>query len=140
MSAGLFLRAAVVQLVAVAALSAVLGLALPHGFFEDWGWLVGPAAWLTCAALTALMLRLPTGPTLLGAALAGIPSALAVVRRRPLARGRGRRRPLRDLVREAAGAGHRVDRLMRPTRMKLPALPWGARVRQNHSRHGLLRR
>ena len=59
MSGGLFLRAVVVQLVAVAALSAVLGLALPHGFFEDWGWLVGPAAWLTCAALTALMLRLP---------------------------------------------------------------------------------
>jgi hypothetical protein len=79
MSGGLFLRAAVVQLVAVAALSAVLGLALPEGFFEDWGWLVGPAAWLTCAALTALMLRLPAGPTLLGAALAGIPSALAVV-------------------------------------------------------------
>jgi len=79
MSAGLFLRAAVVQLVAVAALSAVLGLALPHGFFEDWGWLVGPAAWLTCAALTALMLRLPAGPTLLGAALVGVPSALAVV-------------------------------------------------------------
>ena len=79
MSTGLFVRAVVVQLVAVAALSAVLGLALPHGFFEDWGWLVGPAAWLACAALTALMLRLPAGPTLLGAALAGIPSALAVV-------------------------------------------------------------
>jgi hypothetical protein len=78
-STGLFLRAAVVQLVAVAALSAVLGLALPHGFFEDWGWLVGPAAWLACAALTALMLRLPAVPTLLGAALAGIPSAVAVV-------------------------------------------------------------
>ena len=79
MSVGLFLRSVVVQLVAVAALSAVLGLALPHGFFEDWGWLVGPAAWLACAALTALMLRLPTWPTLLGAALAGIPSVLAVV-------------------------------------------------------------
>jgi hypothetical protein len=79
MSTGLFVRAAVVQLVAVAALSAVLGLALPHGFFEDWGWLVGPVAWLVCAALTALMLRLPPRPTLLGAALAGIPSALAVV-------------------------------------------------------------
>ncbi len=79
MSRGLFLRAMVVQLVAVAALSAVLGLALPHGFFEDWGWLVGPAAWLTCAALTALMLCLPTRPTLIGAVLAGIPSALAVV-------------------------------------------------------------
>ena len=79
MSGGLFLRAAVVQLVAVAALSAVLGLALPSGTFEDWGWLVGPAAWITCAALTALMLRLPAAATLLGAALAGIPSALAVV-------------------------------------------------------------
>ena len=68
-----------VQLVAVAALSAVLGLALPHGFFEDWGWLVGPGAWIACAALTAMMLRLPTAPALLGAVLAGIPSALAVV-------------------------------------------------------------
>jgi len=68
-----------VQLVAVAALSAVLGLALPHGFFEDWGWLVGPAAWIACAALTAMMLRLPMAPTVLGAVLAGIPSALAVV-------------------------------------------------------------
>jgi hypothetical protein len=76
---GLFCRALVVQLVAVAALSAVLGLALSHSFFEDWGWLVGPAAWIVCAALTAMMLRLPTGPTLLGAVLAGIPSALAVV-------------------------------------------------------------
>jgi hypothetical protein len=79
MSGGLFLRAVVVQIVAVAALSAVLGLALPHGFFEDWGWLVGPTAWLVCAALTSLLLRLRAGPTLLGAALAGIPSALAVV-------------------------------------------------------------
>jgi hypothetical protein len=76
MSTGLFFRAAVVQLVAVAALSAALGLALPEGSFEDWGWLVGPVAWLTC---TALMLRLPARPTLLGAALAGLPSALAVI-------------------------------------------------------------
>jgi hypothetical protein len=68
-----------VQLVAVAALSAVLGLALSHGFFEDWGWLVGPGAWIACAALTAMMLRLPMAQTLLGAVLAGIPSALAVV-------------------------------------------------------------
>ena len=79
MSKEVFWRAAVVQLVAVAALSAVLGLALPHGFFESWGWLVGPAAWIACAALTAMMLRLPAGPTMLGAVLAGIPSALAVL-------------------------------------------------------------
>src|ERR1700720_325726 len=73
-----FWRAAAVQLVAVAALSAVLALALPHRFFEDWGWLAGPCAWLACAALTALMLRLPAAPTLLGAVLAGVPSAIAV--------------------------------------------------------------
>jgi len=79
MSLGVFWRVAVVQLVAVAALSAVLALALPHGFFEDWGWMVGPGAWIACAALTAMMVRLPAAPTLLGALLAGIPSALAVV-------------------------------------------------------------
>jgi hypothetical protein len=71
-------KAALLQLVAVAALSVVLALALPHSFFDDWGWLAGPAAWLACAALTGSLLRLPTGPTLLGAVLAGIPSALAV--------------------------------------------------------------
>jgi len=78
-NAGLFLRAALVQLVAVAALSAVLALALPKSFFEDWGWLSGPLAWLACAALTALMLRLQPAPVLLGAVLAGVPSAPAVV-------------------------------------------------------------
>ncbi len=79
MSMGVFWRAAVVQLVAVAALSAVLGLAFPMSFFEDWGWLVGPVTWMACAGLTAMMLRLPVSPTLLGAVLAGIPSALAVL-------------------------------------------------------------
>jgi hypothetical protein len=72
-------RAALVQLLAVAALSIALALALPHSFFEDWGWVAGPAAWLLCAAFTARVLRLPLGPTLLGAALAGLPSLLAVV-------------------------------------------------------------
>jgi hypothetical protein len=72
-------RAAALQLVAVALLSLALGLALPHGFFEDWGWVAGPAAWMLCAALTARVLRLPPGPTLLGAALAGLPSVLAVL-------------------------------------------------------------
>ena len=79
MRTGVFLRAALVQVVAVAALSAALGLALPHSFFESWGWLAGPLAWIACAALTAAILRLPTRPTLLGAVLAGIPSALAVL-------------------------------------------------------------
>lgn len=72
-------RAALLQLVAVAALSIALGLALPHDFFVDWGWLAGPAAWMLCAAFTARVLRLPLVPTLAGAALAGLPSLLAVV-------------------------------------------------------------
>jgi hypothetical protein len=76
---GTLWRAALVQLAAVAVLSLLLGLALPHGFFEDWGWIAGPASWLLCAALTARVLRLPLAPTLLGAALAGLPSVAAVV-------------------------------------------------------------
>jgi hypothetical protein len=74
-----FWRSALIQAAAVTVLSLALGLALPHSFFEDWGWLAGPGAWLACAALTARVLGLPTGPVLLGAVLAGIPSALAVL-------------------------------------------------------------
>ncbi len=72
-------RAALVQLLTVAVLFAVLGLTLPKSFFETWGWIAGPLAWLLCAAITARVLRLPRNPTLLGAVLAGLPSALAVV-------------------------------------------------------------
>lgn len=72
-------RAAAAQLLLVAAVSLVLALALPHSFFEDWGWLTGPAAWLACAAITAWALHLPVGWVMLGAVLAGIPSALAVL-------------------------------------------------------------
>lgn len=72
-------RAALVQLVAVAVLSIALGLALPHSFFEDWGWIAGPASWLLCAAFTARVLYLPLAPTLIGAVLAGLPSLLAVL-------------------------------------------------------------
>jgi len=72
-------RAAALQAAAVAVLSIALALALPHRFFEDWGFIAGPGAWLACALFTARVLRLPTWPTLLGAALAGLPSIAAVV-------------------------------------------------------------
>jgi hypothetical protein len=72
-------RAAAAQLATVAALSVLLALMLPHSFFDDWGWLTGPLGWLACAALTAWALKLDVRAVLLGAALAGIPSALAVV-------------------------------------------------------------
>jgi len=72
-------RAALLQLVAVAALATALGLALPREFFVDWGWLTGPASWMLCAAFTARVLGLPLVPTLTGAVLAGLPSLVAVL-------------------------------------------------------------
>jgi hypothetical protein len=79
MDRSILLRAAFVQTIAVAVLSVALALALPHSFFEDWGWLAGPGAWMLCALVTARALHLPLAPALLGAALAGLPSLLAVV-------------------------------------------------------------
>jgi len=72
-------RAAAAQVVAVSVVSLILAVTLPHSFFEDWGWLTGPAAWLACAALTARALHLDVRGVMLGAILAGIPSAIAVL-------------------------------------------------------------
>jgi len=72
-------RAAAAQVLLVAALSLLLAIVLPKSFFEDWGWITGPAAWLGCAAITAWALHLPVRGVMLGAALAGIPSAIAVL-------------------------------------------------------------
>jgi hypothetical protein len=75
----LALRAALIQAAGVLVLAVGLALALPHSFFEDWGWLTGPAAWMLAALVTALTLHLPPVRTLGGAALVGIPSALATL-------------------------------------------------------------
>ena len=72
MDSALALRVAALQLAAVAILSVALAI-------EDWGWIAGPGAWMLCAALTAGAMRLPLPHTLLGAALAGLPSILAVL-------------------------------------------------------------
>jgi hypothetical protein len=72
-------RAALVQAAGVAVLSLALGLTLPHSFFEDWGWLAGPGAWIVCALVTARVVGLPAVPTLAGAALSGLPSVVAVI-------------------------------------------------------------
>jgi hypothetical protein len=79
MDTSLLWRSALVQLIAVGVLFAVLAILLPHSFFDSWGWITGPVAWMLCAALTARVLRLPLGNTLLGALLAGIPDAICVV-------------------------------------------------------------
>ena len=38
-------RAALLQALLVTAVAVALAVALPRSFFEDWGWLAGPAAW-----------------------------------------------------------------------------------------------
>lgn len=72
-------RVALVQVVAVFILSAFLGLLLPGSFFDSWGWLSGPLAWLACAWLTARVVGLPVDAVVTRALLAGIPSAILVL-------------------------------------------------------------
>jgi hypothetical protein len=79
MSLPTFWRAASVQFIAVLLLAGALGAALPRSFFEDWGWIAGPASWMLCAAITSWFVRLPLRLVLIGAALAGLPSLLAVL-------------------------------------------------------------
>ncbi len=71
MSTWLFWKSLVVQAAAVAALFAIL-VALPLGenFFEDYGFVTGPVAWLACSVLTARVLSMPA-PYVLFSALAG---------------------------------------------------------------------
>jgi hypothetical protein len=71
-------RAALLQGALIAAVAVVLALALPRSFFEDWGWLAGPAAWGGCALVVGAALRLPLGLVVVGAALSGLPMLLGV--------------------------------------------------------------
>ena len=73
------LRAGLVQLLMVGVLFAVLAVTVSHGFFEDWGWLVGPLIWLGCAVLTGRVLSLPSDRVLMAAVLSGVLSAIGVL-------------------------------------------------------------
>jgi hypothetical protein len=72
-------RAALLQALALTVVALALGALLDREFFESWGWLAGPGAWAACAVLTGTVLRLPVGPVLAGAALAGVPSLVTVL-------------------------------------------------------------
>ena len=72
-------RVALMQTLLVVAVSLALVAILPDSFFDDWGWLSGPLAWFGCAAITAWALVLHVRGVLLGALLAGLFSAIAVV-------------------------------------------------------------
>jgi hypothetical protein len=71
-------RAALLQGVLLAVVAVALAVALPRSFFEEWGWLAGPAAWGACALAAGVVLRLPLGAVMVGAALSGVPMLLGV--------------------------------------------------------------
>ena len=77
MDSSLFARAALVQALLVAVLFGVL-IALPLGddFFEDYGWITGPVAWVACAAVAARILALPPALALFAAAAGGVAGAV----------------------------------------------------------------
>jgi hypothetical protein len=72
-------RAALLQALSLGLVALALASLLDRDFFVSWGWLAGPGAWAACALFTGVVLRLPLGPVLVGAALAGVPSLLSVV-------------------------------------------------------------
>ena len=72
-------RSALVMTLTVAVVAVVLGATLDASFFRSWGWLAGPGVWAACALVVSAVLRLPAGWTLLGAALSGLPSLVAVL-------------------------------------------------------------
>jgi hypothetical protein len=72
-------RAALLQALLLSVTALILAAALDRQFFVDWGWLAGPAAWAACALVTGAVLRLAPLPVLGGAALAGLPSLVAVL-------------------------------------------------------------
>ncbi len=49
---------------------------LPEDFFEDYGWISGPLAWIVCAALTAKILSLPRELAFFAALAGGVAGAI----------------------------------------------------------------
>ena len=72
MDTRLFWRAVIVQGLLVAVLFGVLALLLDEDFFDDYGLIVGPLAWIGCAFLTGQILKLPLDLVLLAAAAGGV--------------------------------------------------------------------
>lgn len=77
MDSSLFVRAALVQAALVAGLFGLLiALPLPEDFFDDYGWVSGPIAWIACAAATARILSLPRELALFAALAGGVAGAI----------------------------------------------------------------
>ena len=79
MNARDFWRAAGVQLVVVAIPFAILAVTVSHGFFEDYGFAVGPVLWVACSLVTGRLLGLPLQFALFCAAASGVAAVLVLL-------------------------------------------------------------
>jgi hypothetical protein len=75
----LFWRALGVQAAAVIVLFAALALLVPEDFFDDWGYVAGPIAWIACSLLTARVLALPVGFVLFAALAGGVAGTIVML-------------------------------------------------------------
>jgi hypothetical protein len=75
-NARLFRKSLAVQAIVLAIPFALLAVTLDESFFEDWGWLAGPAVWLACSVATARILSLPLGYVLFSAVAGGVAGAI----------------------------------------------------------------
>ncbi len=76
MDARLFWKSLAVQAAVLAVPFVILALALDRSFFEDWGWLTGPAIWLLAGVVTARILSMPIGYVLFSAVAGGVAGAI----------------------------------------------------------------
>lgn len=80
MDAWLFWKSLLVQALVVGVLFAILiALPLPDDFFEDYGFIVGPLAWLGASLATARILTVPAGYVLFSAIAGGVCGALVLL-------------------------------------------------------------
>ena len=80
MNSTLFWKSLAVQAVAVLVLSGVL-VALPLGddFFEDYGFVAGPLAWITCTLVTARVVQIPLAFALFAAVAGGVAGTIVLL-------------------------------------------------------------
>ena len=73
----LFWKSLLVQLACLAVVFAILmALPIPEDFFEDYGWITGPVAWIACSFVTALILSMPAAYVVFSAVAGGVCGAL----------------------------------------------------------------
>lgn len=76
MDSRLFWKAAALQVALVGVLFALLAVALSEDFFDDWGLLVGPLAWLACSLVTGRVLGIGVQFALFAAIAGGVAAAV----------------------------------------------------------------